>query len=215
MEGVFPEIVLTEEQEEEASRIEDILNAKGRMATKYMARLLASKSIRELYGEAEFQIRDAVHRLGAEALDAALAERKKKGYEGSSRVCPECGEDARFEGYRDCRARTLLDEVIYERAYYYCRHCRRGHFPTDGQFRIVDRQSPGVSEVIALLGVLERFAEGARQVLPACAGSTCRPQWCGKRPSAWGRTWRIGGPRGRGSVPKPLGTGITIPWEKP
>jgi hypothetical protein len=79
MNGVFPEIVLTEEQEQEAARIEDILNAKGRLATKYMARLLASKSNRELFGETEFQIRDAVHRLGAEGLDAVLAERKKRG----------------------------------------------------------------------------------------------------------------------------------------
>lgn len=79
MEGVFPEIVLSEEQEEEAARIEDILNAKGRVTNKYLARLLASKSNRELFGETEFQIRDAVHRLGAEGLDVALAERKKRG----------------------------------------------------------------------------------------------------------------------------------------
>ena len=88
MEGVFPEIVLSEEQEQEAARIEDILNAKGRVTTKYMARLLASKSNRELFGETEFQIRDAVHHLGAEGLDAALAERKKRGIKGRAASAP-------------------------------------------------------------------------------------------------------------------------------
>jgi hypothetical protein len=73
------EIPLSDEQEAEAARIEDILNAKSRVLTRYMARLLASKSNGELFGATEFQIRDAVHRLGAEGFDAALAERKKRG----------------------------------------------------------------------------------------------------------------------------------------
>ena len=79
MKGFFAEIELTEEQEAEAAVIEDILNASSRATVHYIARLLASKSNRELFGETEFQIRDAVHRLGAEGMDAALAERKKRG----------------------------------------------------------------------------------------------------------------------------------------
>lgn len=78
----FPEIELTEEQEAEAARIEDVLNGKSRAANRYMARLLASKSNRELFGETEFRIRQAVHRLGADGLDAALLERKKRGTKG-------------------------------------------------------------------------------------------------------------------------------------
>ncbi|MFV0443405.1 MAG: hypothetical protein ACK5Q5_07525 [Planctomycetaceae bacterium] len=42
------EIVLTAEQELEAARIEDILKAKAAAEIKYVARLLASKSNREL-----------------------------------------------------------------------------------------------------------------------------------------------------------------------
>ena len=82
MKGFFAEIELTEEQEAEAAVIEDILNASSRATVHYIARLLASKSNRELFGETEFQIRDAVHRLGAEGVDAALAERKKRGTKG-------------------------------------------------------------------------------------------------------------------------------------
>lgn len=82
MSEMFPEIELTAEQEQEAARIEDVLNAKARLVNRHMARLLAGKGDRELFGETEFQIRDAVHRLGAEGIDAALAERKKGGTKG-------------------------------------------------------------------------------------------------------------------------------------
>jgi hypothetical protein len=73
------QIELTPEQQAEAERIEDILKAKAAVEIKYVARLLASKSDRELLGATEFQVRDAVHRLGAAGVDAALAERKKRG----------------------------------------------------------------------------------------------------------------------------------------
>lgn len=39
-----------------------------------LARLLVSKPDRELFGETEFQIRDLVHRIGAQAIE----ERSKK-----------------------------------------------------------------------------------------------------------------------------------------
>lgn len=41
-----------------------------------LARLLVSKPDHEIFGETEFQARDIVHRLGANALEAHLAEKK-------------------------------------------------------------------------------------------------------------------------------------------
>lgn len=73
------EIVLTPEQEAEAEQIEDILRAKAAVEIRFIARLLASKANRELLGATEFRVRDAVHRLGAAGIDAALSERKKRG----------------------------------------------------------------------------------------------------------------------------------------
>jgi hypothetical protein len=64
----------------------------------------------------------------------------------------------------------LLGPIVYERAYYHCRHCHRGHFPTDRAFGIADRQTPGAREVVTLAGVLEPFEHGARSVLPRMAG---------------------------------------------
>jgi len=79
------EIALTPEQEQEAAQLADILKAKALVEINYIARLLVSKSNRELLGPTEFQIRDAVHRLGAAGIDAALEERKKRGTAGRAR----------------------------------------------------------------------------------------------------------------------------------
>jgi hypothetical protein len=76
------EITLTPEQQAEAERIEDILKAQAAVEIRRIARLLASKEDRELLGQAEFQVRDAVHRIGARGIDAALSERKKRGTKG-------------------------------------------------------------------------------------------------------------------------------------
>ena len=73
---------LAVEQQAEASRIRDILMAGVRVEVEQIAVLLASRENRQLLGETEFRVRDAVHRLGARAYDAALSERKKRGTKG-------------------------------------------------------------------------------------------------------------------------------------
>jgi hypothetical protein len=44
----------------------------------HMARLLVSKKARDLFGTTEFELRDRCHRLGAQLLQTALDERKKR-----------------------------------------------------------------------------------------------------------------------------------------
>ena len=72
----LPEIELTPEQAEEAERIADVLSAKAQATVRYLSQLMASKVNRQLFGETEFLMRDAVHRLGAEGIDITLHERK-------------------------------------------------------------------------------------------------------------------------------------------
>lgn len=69
---------LTADEEAEAQRIADIVVGRMRAEALEMGRMLVSKSNGELFGQTEFQVRDAVHRVGAAALDAALDARKKK-----------------------------------------------------------------------------------------------------------------------------------------
>ena len=66
-------------QEAEAQRIYQALKHAADTDLLAIARLLASKPDGQLFGATEFQVRDAMHRLGAKALQTALQERKKGG----------------------------------------------------------------------------------------------------------------------------------------
>jgi len=70
---------LTPGQEAEARRIFDALRQSAEADLMALARLLASKAPGELFGAAEFEVRDRAHRIGARAIEAALAGRKKGG----------------------------------------------------------------------------------------------------------------------------------------
>jgi hypothetical protein len=73
------DLVLTEEQQADAQRIFERLGSLFDDERMQIARLLASKADPELFGKTEYQLRDRVHRLGAEALQVAANERQKKG----------------------------------------------------------------------------------------------------------------------------------------
>ena len=70
---------LTPEQEAQAQRLTDQIMARTREEVLQMNRLLASKKDSALLGPTEFEIRDRVHKLGAQVIEAALNERKKGG----------------------------------------------------------------------------------------------------------------------------------------
>jgi hypothetical protein len=73
------EVTLTPEQEAEAQRLAAIIGRKAQDEALRMARLLVTKSDAEIFGQAEYELRDAAHRVAAHALETALAERKKRG----------------------------------------------------------------------------------------------------------------------------------------
>jgi hypothetical protein len=68
---------LTPEQRAEAQRIYEVLRSATDADLREVAELLAGKADGELFGATEFQVRDAVHRIGARAIEAALEGRKK------------------------------------------------------------------------------------------------------------------------------------------
>ena len=73
---------LTTEQAELAERIYQTLKQAADSDLRGLAELLASKPDRQLLGRTEFEVRDAVHKIGAKALETALEERKKGGIRG-------------------------------------------------------------------------------------------------------------------------------------
>ena len=68
---------LTPQQKAEAQRLFEALQGPFLDEAQRLAELLASKADAQLLGKTEFDVRDAVHRLGATVLQTALEERKK------------------------------------------------------------------------------------------------------------------------------------------
>ena len=68
---------LNPEHQAEADRLEAAILESCRDDVRRLARLLASKPDGELLGDAEFEVRDRVHAIGAKAIQSALEGRKK------------------------------------------------------------------------------------------------------------------------------------------
>jgi hypothetical protein len=74
----MPELTLSPEQEAEAQALYERLKSAFDREALQLARVMASKTDGQVLGRTEFEVRDHVHRLGAQVLGAVLQERKKK-----------------------------------------------------------------------------------------------------------------------------------------
>ena len=68
---------LTPEKEAEAQELAKRICALVNEDIDALARLLVSKNESDIFGETEFQVRDIVHRMGAQAYEAYLAKQKR------------------------------------------------------------------------------------------------------------------------------------------
>jgi len=65
----------------------------------------------------------------------------------------------------------LLGSLRFGRAYYHCRSCRQGHFPSETTLGLTTAEvTPGALEVVAMAGVLGSFADAASTVLRRLGG---------------------------------------------
>lgn len=70
---------MSPEQFAEAQRVFEVTEQATREERWLMAVLMAGKNDAEMFGQAEFQLREHVLRIGAITLEAAVNERRKKG----------------------------------------------------------------------------------------------------------------------------------------
>jgi hypothetical protein len=63
-------------EESQVQALADQIQDAHRPLVEKLARLLLSKGDADLFGQTEFDVRDLVHLLGAQAYDAVLAEKK-------------------------------------------------------------------------------------------------------------------------------------------
>ena len=84
---------------------------------------------RPTLGPTEYEVRDRVHAIGAKVPDRS--EPAEKGVPRTGLTCPHCQQDARFVTYRPKGLLSLLGPIRPARAYYHCKHCHQGYFPSD------------------------------------------------------------------------------------
>ena len=124
------EPILTLEQEAEAVRLAEIITKRVKEEVLVMARIMVSKQDHELLGRTEFEIRDRVHKLGADVVETAVSLTcGKMGYHGACLTCPGYGGGARFVGYWPNTLRAMLGDVHLERGHYHFSECGQGFFP--------------------------------------------------------------------------------------
>lgn len=73
---VMAKTVLNTEQELDAKVLEDRIRLAIEREVTSLARLLASKGDRDLFGKTEFEVRDLVLKIGAKAYEERLREKK-------------------------------------------------------------------------------------------------------------------------------------------
>ncbi len=98
---------LSPEQAEEARQIYEKMRQNQDDILKEIAGLLASKPDHQLLGQTEFEVRDRVHQMGAEAIETAARAAEKRGYRASSVSCPKCQECRSVRRIPDQDARQL------------------------------------------------------------------------------------------------------------
>ena len=95
---------LTAEQEAEAKVLEAKIQKAIQTEIADLARLMVSKSDRELFGRTEFQVRRSRAACGRQGLRGTSARKMKNGYRGSGVTCPKCGQAADFAGLSSAQA---------------------------------------------------------------------------------------------------------------
>ena len=74
------------EERSEVERVKELVLKAIAGDVDEIARLLVSKLDGELFGKTEFELRDLVHRLGRNALEATVHDRKKGGTKAAAQL---------------------------------------------------------------------------------------------------------------------------------
>lgn len=106
-------------------------------------------------------VRGSMHRAGAALLSRLLAPASPS---PTHSPCA-CGHPARYHDRRPKQLLTALGRVRYQRAYYVCPHCEKGHSPRDRELDVEGVSfSPAVRRMMAAVGSESSFEQGRDQL---------------------------------------------------
>jgi hypothetical protein len=86
MEGLQTNDHSCAEKQAEVERVKEFVMKAIESDLDRIAHLMVSKTDGELFGKAEFELRDLVHRLGSHALEATVNDRKKRGTKAAAQL---------------------------------------------------------------------------------------------------------------------------------
>lgn len=120
--------------------------------------------------EAEERIQTITRMVAGTMMSEVAAKMSGKPTYKGVRIGCDCGETARFNGYRKRFVRTLHGDVEVTRAYYRCDECRRGYIPWDGEQGLSERLwTPRVKELVASMSATLPY-EAASQLIERMTG---------------------------------------------
>lgn len=115
------------------------------------------------FGEIEDNVQELSRDFSKRLADGAL-EAIGNGYVGRTIEC-ECGDVMEYHSDLRWSLISLNGKLEIHRAYYYCKSCKRSKIPLDEQLSFEGKhQSIGVRKCIALLGMVEGFAEASKRL---------------------------------------------------
>jgi len=127
-------------------------------------------------GQGIFAIEDAAEEIARRPKLAHSAERiasYERGYVGTRRRCPQCGQWQRYKGERTREVVFDCGRVRVVRAYYVCPGCGATSCPLDEQLGFVEGKEQGrLREKLALLAVVIPYHQ-APQVCQTLLGRDC------------------------------------------
>lgn len=109
----------------------------------------------------EMLVRDSMHQAGTAALERLLSMSSPQPEQSAC----SCGHVAHNHGKRAKQILTAVGRVRFERNYYVCPHCHRGHSPRDRELDVEGVTcSPGVRRMMAVVGSESSFDQGREQL---------------------------------------------------
>ena len=102
-----------------------------------------------------------------------------------------------------------MGQAVYERVYYHCEHCHTGWHPTDAEFGIECKKTPGAQQVLTRAGVEKPFEHEGHELLLTLAGLNVSAATIRRTTEETGRDWAE-----RHAAGETFGADLPLEWHR-
>ncbi len=113
------------------------------------------------FGHMEQELRQLLQECGREGL-SQWVQSLTPTYPEDHTDCPYCKQEADYIRWRQGNIRSLQGNMSYQRPYYLCAYCHRGHYPFDNELGLrPNRMSAEMERLGGMAGVQIPFGQGS------------------------------------------------------